>query len=167
MRKVVLLVPVLCAVIASGRAMAVEMDDLEVTIRVIDSVKEHKGDIGHTLELPTSTVQKQKVEPRQQKGGDEHVSDDGSVRQPREDRDEHEKHDKDELHRDRSHEAQDGLNDHHDGVRENHERAVEQYQNNKEEQRNNSLERREDLKEMLDNSIRDQLHSGDNRSTDD
>jgi hypothetical protein len=167
MRKVILLMPVLCAVFASEHAMAVEMDDLEVTIRVIDSIKEHRGDIGHTLELPASAVPK--VEPRQQKGSGEHVGDDGGVSQPREDRDRHEKHEKekDELHRERSHEAQDGLNDHHDGVRENHERAVEQYQDNKEERRNNSLERREELKEMLDNSIREQLRSGDNRGTDD
>ena len=40
------------ATVAAGSAAAVEMDDLEITIRVIESNREEAADISHKLELP-------------------------------------------------------------------------------------------------------------------
>lgn len=55
MRNIVLMVitGLGCALVGE-HAMAIDMGDLEVTIRVIDSDKDDRGDIGHKLELPNS-----------------------------------------------------------------------------------------------------------------
>jgi hypothetical protein len=142
-----LTVAVLGVTFAADRAMAAGMDDLEVTIRVIEAGKEHTGDIGHKLELPAPPAHK--VETHHTTGGDNRRKD-----EPRE---------KDKSHE--HHEADGESTDHHDNAKENHERAVDQYQDSQEE-RNNALEGREDLNEMLDGGDQEDTTSGETGSTD-
>ena len=151
-----LLIALLSTVFAADRAMAVDMDDLEVTIRVIESGKDHAADIGHRLELPNPPSQK--TEQRQHKENREQNDHKAGINQSRE---------KDEPHGDRgeTHDVHSDRSDHHNDVKEDHERAVEQFQNSKEE-RNLNSESREDLKEMLNGDHGD-LTRGDSKGADD
>ena len=151
-----LLLVVLSATFTAECAMAdVDMDDLEVTIRVIQSGKEHAGDISHKLELPE--LGSKKAESQQQKESRGHGDHKDGLKEQHE---EHESHGQSEQH-----DAHDGSAEHHGDAKEDHERAVEQYENSREE-RNKALEQREDLKDMLDKGGREDDRSGDSKGSD-
>ena len=150
MRNIFCLLLVLSTTFAADRAMAVDMDDLEVTIRVIPSGKEGAAEIGHKLELPD--LRGQKVETHQQ-----------TKTQGHEDRKDglSEEHQKDESRGQfEQHETSGSSIEHQGGAKEDHERAIEQYENNREEH-NKALEQREDLKDTLDQGDREDARSGD------
>jgi hypothetical protein len=137
-----LLLIALSTVLASEHVMAMDMGDLEVTIRVIDAGKERAGDIGNRLELPTPPAHKAESPKRGE----------NRERVEQGDKDElSEGHENDRPHADRErHDARDDHSmEHHDNAKENHDRVVDQYQHNKEE-RNDALDSREELKERLD-----------------
>ena len=136
---------VLCTAIVGKNAVAIEIDDLEVTIRVIEPDREDRGDLSHELELPD--FREEKHEPLKE----------GDGREPREN---------ETSRRDRHEHA-----DYKDGVKEGYDDAKQEFKNAKEEQDESKrdLEEvkqdRDEVKEDLEESRESRDEAMDDRDT--
>ncbi len=165
----VMVVP--CLALAGERAMAIEIDDLEVTIRVIKTDREDRGDISHRLELPEFSDQRGPGEIREQrsaereKAGDKDKSDrhssdrDGIPENTAENEHKEDRHDSDKSkdHRDDAKEDSrerraEGKEDRHDidEAREDSRQDYEDARDEREESREGHEESRDDREESRD-----------------
>lgn len=152
MRNIFLLaMPVLFVTFVGNNAIAREMDDLEVTIRVIESNREAKEDISHKLELPNF----QEVEIRNKSGHEQSgLSKGGGDRHQRGDRKErigdngeHKDHQySDEDNRKEVEEARHRVKEDFEQAREEHDEAKQDYDEAKED----NDEAREDYENAVD-----------------
>jgi hypothetical protein len=141
MRNIFLMVAiVLCTAIVGKNAVAIEIDDLEVTIRVIEPDREDRDDLSHKLELPDFREEK-----HEQLGG-------GDSREYREN--ETSRRDRD---RDRHEHA-----DYKDGVKEGYDDAKQDFDNAKEEQ-DESKRDLEEVKQDRDEAKEDLEESRESR----
>jgi hypothetical protein len=157
MPKLFRLLLALLSLACAENALALEMEDLEVTIRVIGSGKEHAGHAAHKLELPNIPAQKQAHPNGKPRGSHGFTHAEKGTNKPGEKDEPLESHEHHGTHGDRM--------DRLGQTSEHHDRAVEHYENNKEE-RDDALEGRENLNEMFDNGDRQDFNSGgDSEST--
>jgi hypothetical protein len=130
MKTILLASPVLVGInlgIASTTAMAIEMDDLEVTIRVIDSEKEDLREITNTIELPEELKQ----DTERHAGDDRH---DEVENRDGEDGKEHgEELDESKEDYDEAHEHRDEVQEDYDEAREERDEVKDDYDDAKED----------------------------------
>ena len=168
--KFLMVMVVPCLALAGGRAMAIDIDDLEVTIRVIKTDREDRGDISHRLELPDFSEQRGPGETREQrsaereKTGDKDKSDRSNERggfpeNTAENEHKEDKHDPDKIkdHRDETKEDSrerraEGKDDRHDvdEAREDSRQDYEESRDEREESKEDHEESRDDHEERRD-----------------
>jgi hypothetical protein len=135
-------------VCVGGNAMAIEIDDLEVTIRVIKPSKEDRDDISHKLELPNFTEVKRETQDSDIRGESD-----------KKDRVDHQSESRERRHDDRKEERQHAVEDYKDkkeeseNAKEGYEEAKEDFDSAKEdheaamEDRNEAIEDHEEARE--------------------